>query len=307
MSDEDSLPENLPVVEVGRFERLSEARERGLVVSAMELPHWIVRDGRSFVLWVEWPSRDAVVRELETYEAERRARIASQLPERASEKISTTSLYIAGWLMSAFWLAQNVLSESWARRGAADSARITAGEWWRAVTALTLHGDLPHFVANLATGLLFAAFLIPQLGAGLAWLTIIITGLLGNLLNAWFYSRHAHVSIGASTAVFGALGLLVAGEFIARLSASQTRQWWQLIVPIGAGLGLLAFLGVGDEQGNRTDYMAHLWGFMAGLMIGAPAAALNFKMRAPRIMQRSAAAAAIGLLSAAWWLAMHPR
>ena len=100
MSDDDSLPANLSLAEVGRFERLSEARERGLVVSAMELPHWIVRDGRFLVLWVESGSRDTVWRELETYEVERRARIASEVPERVFDKISTVSLYIAAWLMS---------------------------------------------------------------------------------------------------------------------------------------------------------------------------------------------------------------
>ena len=56
---EDSPPD-FPLVEVGRYERLSQAKERALVVSAMELPHWIVREGRAFILRVEPPAQAAV-------------------------------------------------------------------------------------------------------------------------------------------------------------------------------------------------------------------------------------------------------
>jgi hypothetical protein len=66
--DSESQPQ-APLTEVGRYERLSLARERGLVVSAMELPHWIVREGQEFILRVEQPAVEAVERELRRYEA----------------------------------------------------------------------------------------------------------------------------------------------------------------------------------------------------------------------------------------------
>src|SRR4029453_17518927 len=85
------------------------------------------------------------------------------------------------------------------------------------------------------------------------------------LLNAWFYHTERHSTIGASTAVFGALGMLVAWELVDRWRTPRSRGWWQLVVPLGGGLALLAYLGAGDERGGRVDYMAHLWGFIAGL------------------------------------------
>lgn len=291
-----------PFADVGRYARLSEARERGLVVAARELPHWIVRDGDAWVLRVEERSRALVLQELAAFEAEERARPPAA-PEAPVEKLRTGSLYVAGWLLGMSFLAQQLGGEPWLERGAARSTAILEqGEWWRTVTALTLHGDAAHLAANIASGLLFAAFVIPHFGTGLAWLGIVLAGAFGNALNAWGYRGEMHSSIGASTAVFGALGLLIGAEFVARLSSHATRSRWQLVLPLGAGLALLAFLGVGEE-GRNVDIMAHLWGFAAGLPMGALAAAWRVKARTPRAMQQGAALLAVGLLGAAWWLA----
>jgi hypothetical protein len=56
-----------------------------------------------------------------------------------------------------------------------------------------------------------------RLGAGATALGIVASGALGNLLNAvWHHSvsGHDHASIGASTAVFGAVGLLAATQLV---------------------------------------------------------------------------------------------
>jgi membrane associated rhomboid family serine protease len=187
-------------------------------------------------------------------------------------------------------------------RGTADSRAILHGEWWRTITALTLHGDASHIFANLVTGLLFAAFAISRLGSGVAWLTILLSGALGNALNAWGYRGEEHLSIGASTACFGALGILVGAELAARWRDHQQRSAWQLILPLGAGLGLLAYLGVGDE-GKTIDYMAHAWGFAVGLIEGAAALALRLKERTPVRLQMAAGCATLALLASAWALA----
>ncbi len=301
----DEPPSDLPLVEVGRYARLSEARERALVVSAMEMPHWIVREGRGFVLRVELDAHEAVAQELQKFEAEQTQRTAALAPENELPKIETLSLYVAAWMLSGCWLAQNVMPASWTESGEAVSVAIARdGQWWRALTALTLHGDVSHLMANIASGLLFSAFVLPHLGTGLTWLLIVASGFLGNLINAFFYRGTPHISIGSSTAVFGALGLLVASEFVARLSSASTRTRWQLVLPLGAGLALLAFLGAGDEQHKRTDYMAHLWGFLSGLVLGAIVAAAHARERLPVGLQRLSAVVAPASLIVAWWLAV---
>lgn len=306
MSD-DPFPPDASLVTVGAYERLSEARERGLVVAAMNLPHWVVREGPWFTLRVEERARDAVMRELQKFEAEVSARSSAPAIEPATIHLRTAPLFIAAWILSAFWFVQNVLGERWIDAGLADSGKIMRdGEWWRAITALTLHGDFAHFAANLAAGLLFAAFLSMQFGAGASWLAIVLCGVGGNFLNAWFYAADGHRSVGASTAVFGALGILMASDFIARIRNPHSRGRWQLIVPVGAGLGLLAFLGAGDEQ-HQTDYMAHLWGFCAGAMVGMLVTALPRGFLQRRVSQLACGIVAALILAAGWLLATPTR
>ena len=290
-----------PLVEAGRYSRLSAARDRGLVVAALELPYWIEREADEWVLLVEQDAIEAVRQELVEFETEETQRppLRVLFPE---EKIPTFSLYLAGCLLSGGYFVQQVVGEDWLERGAADSRAILHGEWWRTITALTLHADGPHILANLATGLLFAAFVIPRLGAGFAWLTILLSGALGNALNAWGYRGDSHISIGASTACFGALGILVGVDLLSRWSEHQQRSAWQLILPLGAGLALLAFLGVGDE-GKTIDYMAHGWGFTVGIVEGAAAIALRVKDRAPGRLQEVAGGATLALVALSWALA----
>jgi membrane associated rhomboid family serine protease len=299
---DDEIPLGASLVTVGVYERLSEARERGLVVAAMNLPYWVVRDGALFTLRVENSARDAVLSELQNFENERAAHPPlANVDEPPLRRVRSVPLFVAGWIFAAFWLLQNVIGDKWVERGLADNARIVeGGEWWRLFTALTLHSDFAHFAANLAAGLLFAAFMGMQFGAGVSWLAIVISGALGNLLNAWFYAGQPHYSLGASTAVFGALGVLVSSDFIARLRHSHSRNRWQLIVPIGAGLGLLAFLGSGDEQKQQTDYMAHLFGFCAGLLLGGLLAALPRRIVEHRAWQIICGAMAFLIMVGSW-------
>ncbi len=302
----DPAEPHQPLTEVGRYRRLAEARDRGLVIAAKDLPHWIERDTDEWVLLVEESAREVAIDELTAFESEESARppVPRFLP---SEKIPTLSLYVAAWVMSGFFLTQNLAGAEWMRRGEAlNSAILQRGEWWRIITALTLHGDVAHVSANLAAGLLFAAIVIPHLGTGLAWLGIVVSGAFGNAINAWGYRGESHASIGASTAVFGALGILVAAEFAVRLRSPHTRGRWQLVLPIGAGLALLAFLGVGEEEHRNVDFMAHLWGFVAGLLLGAIGSWGRVKERSPQWIQRLAAVVAPGLLALSWWAAWRP-
>lgn len=293
----------LPMIEAGRYAKLPAARERGLVVAALGLPYEIKREARAWVLLVEEQSIEAVRQELAAFESEERERPPSRMLLPAG-KVPTLPLFLGGWVLATFFLVQQLAGARWLERGSAEGQAILHGEWWRTITALTLHADGPHVTANLATGLLFAAFVVPRLGGGMGWLAILASGALGNALNAWTYRNGSHDSIGASTACFGALGILVGAELFARWSEPHQRNTWQLILPIGAGLGLLAYLGVGEE-GKNIDYMAHGWGFAVGSVEGIVAMALRLKERLPPPAQRAAGFATLALLAVCWFLAMR--
>lgn len=290
------------LVEVGRYRRLSEARGYALALAARDLAYVIERERDSWVLQVEEASRESAERELATMVEEERAR-RDRSPAVEIAKLQPLPLFAILWALAGMYFLQRIMGSAWVDAGASSSERILIhGEWWRAFTALTLHSDLSHVMANIAIGLLFSASLIPLLGGGVTALLLVVCGGCGNLVNAWGYRTESHASIGASTAVFSALGILVGMEVIARWSRAESRNRWQLVVPIGAGLALLAFLGVGEEH-TRVDFMAHWWGFCVGLAAGMGISASRPHLVGWKIIQRSAAALAIILLAGAWWLA----
>jgi len=201
----------------------------------------------------------------------------------------------------------------WTARGVADSHAILQGQWWRALTALTLHGDLGHLVANLGVGVIFAGALLRFLGVGWTWLGIVLSGVIGNLLNAWGHRGDAHASIGASTAVFGGLGMLVGLQLHAAIRNRWTHRepsrarFRDTLFPIGAGLALLAYLGTGTETG-RVDVMAHLLGMISGAGIGLFLAWSQLPRRTGGAMQKLLAAVAMLLPILGWALAyLHDR
>jgi membrane associated rhomboid family serine protease len=181
--------------------------------------------------------------------------------------------------------------------GSADGAHIAAGQWWRAGTALCLHADFVHVLGNALFGAYFLTALGRSLGGGLALALVIASGAIGNLLNAALRSE-SHDSIGASTAVFGAVGLLV-GLALARRRRAGLRGR-RMLAPIAAGLGLLAMLGVG---GARVDVGAHLAGLLVGVALGAAAAPLA-KRRPPPSAQLAIGLAGAFFLAQCWALAL---
>lgn len=300
------MPESdLPLIEAGRYGRLSAARDRALVVAALGLPYWLKRErNNAWVLLVEERSIEKVRAELAAFEREERERPPVPRTLLPTGKISVFSLFIAGWVLAGFFLAQHVAGQRMLEQGSAEGHAILHGEWWRTITALTLHADGPHLVANLVTGLLFAAFVMPRLGAGVTWLAILLSGAIGNAFNSWGYRYDSHNSIGASTACFGALGILVGAELFSRWREPHQRSLWQLILPIGAGLSLLAYLGVGEE-GKNIDFMAHGWGFVVGIAAGALAVAGRVKERLPAAAQSIVGGLTLALVAACWVLALR--
>ncbi len=185
----------------------------------------------------------------------------------------------------------------WIDLGNAHAGKILQGQWWRLLTSLTLHADLLHLFSNLTLGGLFIVRLCRDLGSGLGWSLLLASGLLGNLCNA-FLQQPDHRAVGASTAVFGAVGLVAAIGLI-RYRHNLRRRW---PLPIAAALALLAMLG---SSGERTDLGAHLFGFICGFGLGLAAEYLLGRYGRPEVwINRLLALGAASLILLAWWEAL---
>jgi membrane associated rhomboid family serine protease len=211
-----------------------------------------------------------------------------------------------GVLLAVGLLAgHEVFNLDWWDAGALETAAVRTGEWWRSVTALTLHADVAHLLGNLGFGGVFGFFVAQLLGPGVAWLTVLLAAAAANYANSWIQPE-SHSSVGASTAVFAALGLLAAYAW--RRRSAEGGRWAFRWSPLIAGVALLAFTGSGGE---RTDVLAHVTGFATGAACGwwhAGRRALG-SPPAGRVVQTATGVAAIALLVVTWWLAIlgNPR
>ena len=310
MPDEhDDAEASAPRAEVGRFPRLKAARERGLVVAAMDLPYWIEREDRAWVLFVEENARGQAAAALAEFEAEEQARVHVQKPEPLV--IPKLALALTLVAMVIFYRMQTGANPVLIERGVAVDARILHGEWWRCFTALTLHGGIEHLVSNLGLAVFAFAFAFSRFGTGAGLLGAVLGGAIGNLLNAFAHAAKPHASLGSSTALFASLGLLAGGELAARLMHRATRTGWQLLVPVGAGLAFLSLYGGAGSNRDGTpimdtgnvDLMAHLFGLVAGVVLGSVLFAAGLRRGARAWVQAVCGGAVIVVLAAAWMAA----
>jgi membrane associated rhomboid family serine protease len=183
-------------------------------------------------------------------------------------------------------------------RGENQAALVLAGELGRTVTALTLHADLTHAVGNGLFGAFFLAALAGRVGLGLALACFVVTGTLGNFADALYY-RAGHSSIGASTGVFGLVGVLAGlAAWRRHQLATRNRGAW---VALGAGLAIVAMLG---GAGPKIDLAAHLFGLAAGSLAGlALAYPLARRPRPGRAAQSAATVFGAALIALAWHFA----
>lgn len=272
--------------------------ERSLVLDSLDIPHEILQGEAGWAIAVPTGNAEAARRELAQYARENLAASPGR-PVRQpvyQDAIPGIVVYFAILLLVAWAAGTSLFGKDWLAAGRVDGELLRQGELWRLVTAQTLHGSLKHLLGNLGFGALFGLFAGRLLGSGVAWLVIILAACLANELNVLLLDN-SHRSIGASTAVFAALGLVAAYVWSLRFM-SQDR-WPYRVGPLVGGLALLAFTGTGDAN---TDIGAHLMGFIFGFAAGAAIARSRLRLDRAQL-QRGAAIIAIALVIGAWGLA----
>jgi len=184
----------------------------------------------------------------------------------------------------------------WFQVGAIDSQAILAqGQWWRLFTALSLHADQMHLLGNCLIGGFMVHLLCKTIGYGSGWLLLLLTGASGNLLNIALRDT-GHHSVGFSTAVFAAIGMF-SGLQMKKGKLSPLA----ILLPLGAGIGLLGFLGT---EGERTDLGAHFMGFVCGLVAGLLTRMTRLAEAADnQPLQRILFFCALVILFFCWWIA----
>jgi rhomboid protease GluP len=291
------MMEDLRVVYESRNRR--QCSDRALVLASVKIPYELIDDGLSCALLVPAEYSPRAVEQLRLYDDENppiRPRNRSQIVYQ--DAVPGVIAYVIVVCAVAWMAGYSFFGSNWFAAGRVDGILIREGEWWRTITALTLHSGVRHLLGNLVFGVFFGIFAGRLLGSGVAWLAVVVAAALGNTANTLLLDS-THRSIGASTAVFATLGLLAGYVWRGRLMAQD--RWPTRFGPIVGGLALLMFTGTGEEN---TDIGAHLMGFVCGFATGM---VLTFarRMPAPARVQRLAGALALGIVAVAWIVALQ--
>jgi membrane associated rhomboid family serine protease len=273
------------------------AGDWALVLASAGIEHEVVEGAGTFTLLVATADLPTAREALAAYDVESVPAVVPPAPDLGPSTL--------GVLSGAALLAMFVVTgprdapapTAWFAAGSASAAEIVHGQWWRAVTALTLHADVLHLVGNVIACLIFVSAVGRWLGPGLGALAIVACAAVANGLTALWH-RADFVSVGASTATFAATGLVAGLQLVRRWRYDVRRRYAWL--PLGAALGLFAMLGVGEH----ADVGAHLFGLAVGAAVGAGIAATG--RRAPgRLGQVLLIAVVSAVLVGAWLLAFR--
>jgi rhomboid protease GluP len=144
--------------------------------------------------------------------------------------------------------------------GAHLPSLVAAGEWWRAMTAVFLHGGITHILFNMWALYVFGPSLEQRFGSVSFAALYFACGLGGSAL---YQAVGRDVfAVGASGAIFGLMGAVLATAFAQRHTPAGRAIFSQLVLLLGINLAIPLFV-------PNVAWEAHLGGLAAGIAIAA--------------------------------------
>ena len=177
--------------------------------------------------------------------------------------------------------------------------RTTNGEWWRLVTTMFVHSGMLHLVANLA-GLVQLGLILERLVGRLVFAAVYLAaGVFASLV-----SLSAHpvaVSVGASGAIFGIYGLLLASSIWGILHRSTLTIPLMALKKLGPATAVFILYNVANNGLESAAELAGLFvGFVCGLVLSR-----GVSDRKPPARRVAAAMAATVVIAVAFAVPLH--
>jgi rhomboid protease GluP len=294
------------VIRVAVDQRQAEAW--AFVLEALVIPHRVLvsEEGSAIVVDARQAAKASAALEAADREA---SEVPPPEPAAPDSGPSSIGVVLAMSLVAFFFVTGSRGESRWFAAGSAVAELIVNGAWWRAITALTLHANLGHVAGNAAALIIFVSALGRWLGPGVASWLVLFTGTAGNLINAYVHGTH-HDSIGASTAAFGAIGLMGGLQFVRRARWKVRSDWRRrALTAIAATLGIFAMIGGAVDLRDPSpliprdiDVTAHVAGMLVGLLTGFLVGRLP--RRAPPLAQLGLGLGSLTVILLAWLRAL---
>ncbi len=222
-----------------------------------------------------------------------------EIPRAVQERWPRTGLVLALLLVFAHLVALWVGHDAVVHAAGCSGHLLRQGQLFRVLTALFVHANVEHLMGNAVAIAVLASGMVADMGVGSGLAVLLLSAGLGNLASGLLRGDYV-LTIGASTAVFAAVGVLAMRQCFRHLRAPSRRlKAW---IPLGAAASLLSMLGAGPH----TDLSAHLWGLLAGVLGGVGHAAFG-QRRAPPAFEGVLAVLALLLVVGAWWAVIAHR
>ena len=138
---------------------------------------------------------------------------------------------------------------------------LVDGQYWRLFTALFTHSDLVHLLSNLPLFLIFGWYLRAFFGMRMFPIVALLAGIASNFLTVIFYEDATRL-LGASGMLYAMVGLWLL--YYVRFETMY--KFWNKVMRATAFALVLLFPTTFQEN---VSYLAHFWGFVSGLVLGA--------------------------------------
>jgi membrane associated rhomboid family serine protease len=188
------------------------------------------------------------------------------MPTLLGRRTPVTTVLLA--LVAVVFLADLATGHLLIDLGADQRDLVLAGQWWRPLTSMFLHGGFVHVLLNAWALYQLGSLFEILLGSRSLLSVFLVTGLAGSCASLMWSN---HVSVGASGAIFGLMGALI--SFLFRRREMLTPFAKSLLGQLVLWAGINVVFGLSTPQ---IDNAAHFGGCAAGLLLG-----LLLKQRQP--------------------------
>lgn len=141
----------------------------------------------------------------------------------------------------------------------------TNGEWWRLVTAMFVHTGFWHLVINIA-GLAQLGVMLERLVGHFALAAVYVAaGVFASVVSLFAYPLE--VSVGASGAIFGIYGLLMASIAWGLIERSPLTIRLAALKPLAPAAGVFMLYTFATSRGNGAELAGLVPGLVCGLVL----------------------------------------
>jgi membrane associated rhomboid family serine protease len=209
-------------------------------------------------------SRDAVVGQKcpECTTPEHRTRvIPARTITHANRRVAPVTLALIAINVVVFLIGQvsSTLENRLFNDGAQAVHLVSSGQWWRVFTAMFLHANWLHILFNMYALWLFGPVLERRFGSFSYAALYLAAGTTAGML---FQLIGTGAAVGASGAIFGLLGALLAASYRQRHTRAGAAVFGQLGILLAINLALPIFV-------PNIAWQGHVGGLLGGILIAA--------------------------------------